>query len=172
MNSTDIEIACSNYFDCRKNTIVPNISFGANFGHEIDLLIVSQSGYCTEVEIKISISDLKADFKKKHSHESIRIKHFFYAVPEKMKDKALLLIPEHAGLITIHENNDHRFARQEKGCVANSQAIPLTDKERINIGRLGCMRIWNLKRTLINKQNEIKQFRITNPSTNSLTSAK
>ncbi len=33
--------------------------------HECDLLCITNSGYLTEIEIKISVSDLRADFKKK-----------------------------------------------------------------------------------------------------------
>ena len=69
-----IEVALANHFNYRLNLIVPNISWGAFIWHECDLFIVSKAGYCTEIEIKISKSDLKKDFEKKHNHESDKIK--------------------------------------------------------------------------------------------------
>lgn len=35
------------------------------FGHETDLVGISDAGYCTEIEIKISKSDFIADLKKR-----------------------------------------------------------------------------------------------------------
>ena len=47
----------------RTNIIVPNLSWGF-FNHEADLISVDKNGYLTEVEIKRSFEDFKADFKK------------------------------------------------------------------------------------------------------------
>ena len=60
--------------------------------HECDILTVSPSYWATEVEIKISLSDLKADFKKKHNHLSNAIKYFYYCIPEHLLQKSLNIV--------------------------------------------------------------------------------
>ena len=55
---------------------MPNISWGLGV-HEIDLFVVRPSGYAIEVEIKVSLSDFKADFNKKHTHSSPKIREFY-----------------------------------------------------------------------------------------------
>ena len=149
MKTINIELAVADYFGYRKNIAVPNVSWGMGFNHELDVLIVSMDGYCTEIEIKISVSDLKADFKKKHGHKDDRIRRLFYAVPEKMKDITLKLVPEHAGVLICKEGAFRDFVECIRGCGINKTAKKLTEKEMINIGRLGCMRIWNLKSQII-----------------------
>ena len=47
-----------NFFNYRANLIVPNISWGLGL-HECDLLVLTSSGYATEIEIKVSKADLK-----------------------------------------------------------------------------------------------------------------
>lgn len=71
LNARDIEIAIAKMFNYRMNVIVPNVSWGLGLRCECDLLIVSQRRYATEIEIKVSKSDIKADKKK---HPAARIK--------------------------------------------------------------------------------------------------
>jgi len=101
MTSTDIELELANYFNPRSNLIIPNVSWGFNI-HECDLLVVSPAGYITEVEIKISKSDIRADLKKRHKHFDTRIKRLFFAIPYNLQDYADL-IPEHAGILAIDD---------------------------------------------------------------------
>ena len=151
MTSNEIEICLANHFGYRQNQIVPNVSYGLGL-HEVDLLIVSKSGYCTEIEIKVSISDLKADFKKEHHHKSKKIKYFYYAIPEELKEKALPLIPEHAGLIVVkaHTLNvwEASYCSIVKSPIVNKNARTLTSDELIKLGHLASMRIWTLKEHL------------------------
>jgi DNA polymerase III psi subunit len=153
MNSVEMEIALAGFFGYRQNQIVPNVSYGL-WIHECDLLIVSKSGYCTEVEIKISISDLKADFKKEHQHKNNKIKYFYYAIPEELKEKALPLIPEHAGLIIVkaHTLNVYEptYCQIIKSPIVNKEARALTTEELLKLGHLSSMRIWSLKENLYN----------------------
>ena len=156
MTSVDIEISLSNYFGPRQNFIVPNVSYGLGI-HEVDLLVVSQAGYCTEVEIKTSVSDLKADLKKEHGHRSNLIKYFYFAVPEKLKDKALELIPERAGLFVVKDINFYwHNCRIEKSPIVNKAARALKSDELIKLGHLAAMRIWTLKERLYQMKKESK----------------
>jgi hypothetical protein len=157
LTTVDIEIHVANKLDYRKNVIVPNVSWGAGFNHECDLLVVNHRTFvCTEVEIKVSKSDMKADLLKPHGHKSNRIKYLYFAIPVYLLVTAEEILPATAGIITVeklqggrlndpyyyYETHIHRRSQ------ANKASRPLTEKEVINITRLGCMRIWKLKRQL------------------------
>jgi len=159
LNCSDIEIAVANHFGYRRNTIVPNVSYGLHI-HEVDLLIVSKSSYCTEIEIKTSISDLKADLRKQHQHKSNRIKYFYFAIPEGLQEKALPLIPERAGLIIVKQGvGDSNWCEIIKAPIVNNEARALTEKELVKLGYLASLRIWNLKRIIRNLKNENSSLR-------------
>ena len=138
-----MEIALAAFFNPRVNLIVPNISWGMNI-HECDLFILSDSGYLTEVEIKVSKADLITDQLKKHGHKDRRVKRLFFAVPE-----ALLPIDEHipdrAGIISVNKNLRCRIVRKPK----LSKGVKFSSAERYKIARLGAMRIWPLKKKIV-----------------------
>ena len=83
--------------------IIPNIYNG---GSEADILTSTKAGYLQEYEIKISLSDFKADFqKRKHlwmkdsaPHGQYPIDRFWYVAPIYAIP---LCIPDHAGLIEV-----------------------------------------------------------------------
>lgn len=141
---TEIEIAVAKWFNYRRHLIVPNVSWGL-VNHECDLLVLSKSNYATEVEIKISRSDLIADKSKKHKHEDNMIKYLYFAIPAKM-EKDIEHIPEHAGIIIV---NNSGFCRELRKPTQNPKCRALTDKERYQMARLGALRIWNLKSKII-----------------------
>jgi len=60
----EMETAISRLFGVREHIIVPNISWGFYGIHEMDVCVVRKSGYMIEIEIKRSVHDMKADFKK------------------------------------------------------------------------------------------------------------
>lgn len=109
VSCVDIEVAIMTEFDFRQNLIVPNISNQMGLvAFETDMLVLTKSGYAHGFEIKVSKSDLKADFKKRH-HVNFNLekngkvglerfyakfKYFSYAVPEQLKDCALELVPD------------------------------------------------------------------------------
>lgn len=75
------------------------------YNWESDFFCVSASGYAIEVEIKISKSDFKADFKKEMKHlnlvgdnpSALKPNKFYYACPDGLI--SLVEIPAYAGLI-------------------------------------------------------------------------
>jgi hypothetical protein len=86
----------------------------ANWGlpgicHETDLLCLKRNEkVLVEVEIKISVGDFKADFKKNHHHESDIISALYYAVPAEMAAYVQNNIPEGVGLISVdYEERAH-----------------------------------------------------------------
>lgn len=164
MNASEMEKLIYTYFENSSLVIVPKIS-GNNWwldtevdpmiwknivNHECDMLIVTKNRYLTEVEIKISLSDLKADFKKEHQHKDENIKNFYYAFPEEMKEKAIELIPEGAGILIAvkkHLNSGYEYRAIEcyRKPKINKLAKPINDKVLSMIYRLGYLRYWNYR---------------------------
>lgn len=156
MHAGHIEVAVSNLLDYRKNIIVPNISHGFFGNHEADLIVVDEKNRVTEVEIKISLSDLKADFKKpSRINPSKLVSRLIYAIPDYLLEKAEPLIPKNCGIIIVRQWGEsdiprviaswHRMVKHDKKISA------LNENSVRNLIRLGCMRIWTLKRHNNNK---------------------
>lgn len=162
MNTPEMEKLIYWYFQDSSLVIVPKIS-GNNWwfdsetmiwknivNHECDMLIVTKNRYLTEVEIKISLSDLKADFKKEHQHKDENIKNFYYAFPEEMKEKAIELIPEGAGiLIAVKKHLNSGYEYRDIECYRkpkiNKEAKTINNIVLSRIYRLGYLRYWNYR---------------------------
>ena len=145
LKTRDMELALVRYLNNRVNFIIPNVFWGLNFNYELDLMVVKNSGYAYEIEIKTSISDLKAEKWKKNKHYSNRIKQLYFAIPWVLLQKAEPLIPERAGIYTVDEYSRVRLYRKPK---INVNARRLTEKEIIKLGKLSNMRMWNAIETL------------------------
>lgn len=154
MTSRDIEIAVAKHFNYRINLIVPNVYWGWNLRHEADLVIARPSGYCDEVEIKVSASDIKADTVKRYDHwENSRILRVWFAVPEELKDHPD--IPEKAGILAVKMNVSEHRGISFKVTVHRPAAVrpkdkrrKITDKQRLKLAELAAMRVWALKERL------------------------
>lgn len=144
-----IEVAVAKFFNPRQNIIVPNISWGLNI-HECDLLVLTQSGYAYEIEIKVSAGDLKADAKKGHAHRSNKIKLLYFAVPNYLLAYKEF-IPVHAGIIAVQRVNGGNQVAIVRAPHANKNAGKWDDRQKIELMRLSTMRIWTLKETLHNR---------------------
>ena len=148
LTSSDIELRLANHFDYRKNLVVPNVYFKGQ--HECDVLIVTSSGYATEIEIKISVSDFKADFAKGHHHRNAFIKRLYYCVPSDIREKIEPMVPADAGLIVVDTKT--LWLDIVKEAPARPHPKPLTHKEFLELYRLGALRIWDLKAKLMEKR--------------------
>lgn len=154
IHSGHIELAVVALLNYRVYTIVPNISHGLLGRHEADLLCY-HNGKFTEVEIKISASDLKADFKKQHGHQHKYITRLIYAMPHKLCEKYADIIPKQHGIISVTWH-------QYRGCYLASWYRQARHSSKVVIPQsfiekfmsLGCMRIWTLKHRLsLHKKN-------------------
>lgn len=162
MHAGDIEIAIARRYGWREYFIVPNVRWGLGFRHELDMLVVSPSGYATEIEIKVTASDLKVDQKKRHGHRDYlnRIRYLYFAVPESLQVKAMELIPERAGLIIVrpqllfYDPVESLKPRTEivKRAATDTSARKLDATELQKLGKLAAMRIWSLKEALYRAQ--------------------
>lgn len=144
ITTLEMELMLMRHFKFNKNIIVPNVGKGIKYKnkplHECDLIMLSNSNYGTEIEIKISKQDLKNDFKKKHGHKHQLIKFFYYAVPHYLKKDALELIPDNAGLLSIDDKKVTVVRKPIK-----QDCVKWTDELVLKLCRLGTMRIYNLK---------------------------
>lgn len=127
--------------------VVPNVSWGL-LPWEADLLVLSKSKFLTEIEIKISMSDWKADLlKAKHKisdsadYPAVNsIKRFFYAGPDKLMQRhSELGLPESVGIISVDENKIKIIKP-----ALNRSAKKLADKETIQFLRLGTLKAWKM----------------------------
>lgn len=149
-----MEVAVAKLFNFRKHTIVPNVSWGLGLNHECDMLILDNRNRFTEVELKISLTDFKADFKKPHNHESPLISRMFYALPYAICKDYAHLIPPHIGVICVYikdnyPNGKNKFVAEFVKHAQHDKSKPPPPKEVINkFYQLGCMRIWSLKEKL------------------------
>lgn len=145
-----MEIAVAEYFGTRANLIVPNVSWGLEI-HECDLLVLTPAGYAYEIEIKISRADIIKDKEKSHGHDSEKIKYLYFAIPEKLLS-CVEYIPERAGILSVFYRGDDATAlcgRIRTPKSHNNYQFSLS--ERCDMARLGTMRMWNLKRKLLNE---------------------
>ena len=157
--SDEIEIAVAHYFGERTHIIVPNVSWGM-FDYELDLCILNnRSGYASEVEIKVSKSDLVRDKKKRHKHNLYSIRWLWFAMPEKM-ECCQDLVPERAGIILVSPKGLIRIARKAK---ANATAPKWTMEKAFLLARLGTLRIWPLKRAAMSRKQKHELPVITEP---------
>lgn len=162
MTTPEMEKLIYTYFESGSLAIVPRVTKNNGWldteadlmiwknivNHECDILIVTKNRYLTEVEIKISLSDLKADFKKKHQHKDENIKNFYYAFPEEMKEKALELIPKECGiLIAVKKESGIPYRKIEcyRKPKINKEAKPINNIVLSKIYRLGYLRYWNYR---------------------------
>lgn len=164
MKTIDIEIALLEFLDFRQNLIVPCVSFGISRVfynqnnerkfcelHECDILKLTKSGYATEYEIKISKSDLKADFKKKHTHDSPFIKEMYYVVPMELLEFAKTIVPKEKGLAYINERRKLVYVWHGK---VNPNHWKWQEKEILKLAKLGAMRICGLKKNIVKLNKE------------------
>lgn len=144
----EIEYAVSMYFGTRKNLIVPNVypmSFGIRGGYEMDMAIMSQSGYIQEVEIKTTRSDLIKNLSKdrwRYSTFGIS-KRMWFAMPERMNtENCVSLVPAWAGILIVNTKGKVKITREAE---TNKDAKKLNINQQYKLARLGAIRIWNLK---------------------------
>jgi len=147
ITTIDMELVLVNHFKPRTKLIVPNVSWGLGV-HECDLLILSQTGYATEVEIKVSSYDLVKDKKKWHRHDSPKIKYLYFAIPyyiEELIDK----IPDRAGVIVVRKSNYNGklFCDIVRKPKIHSR-YKFSEEEKYKLARLGALRIWTLKQNI------------------------
>lgn len=89
-------------------------NFYYRFEHEADLFVISKSKYATEIEVKTSLSDWKADLSKSKHKDLKFLKNFYYAVPTELIDKRPEGIDPRYGLIEVYHSHLDGLLRASK----------------------------------------------------------
>lgn len=159
MNSKEIQQALVRHrYDVRRVLVMRNCCFT---GFEADLLVIQPTGYVTEIEIKISVSDYLNEFKattKKKKHARLQaamdgdvnkkvtwkarhpnlIKHFYYAFPEELWPKiAKKEMPEYAGVLLVSRGRVKELRKPKK-----LACVPATQEQQIAMLRSSYFRDW------------------------------
>lgn len=127
------------HFDWERNECFPNVMV---FPWESDLLVVTSSGFVTEIEVKCSMSDWKADmakskFKDPHQRGLFQrsIKRFFYAVPAPLYAKFLAApfdLPAGAGVLVHGTWGSAKFMEKHPaGTNVMAKSLPEKDRHRL-----------------------------------------
>lgn len=125
------------HFDWEAVECFPNVGL---FDWESDLLVVTVSGYMTEVEVKHSLADWRADVKKPkfvNPQFSARVKRFYYAVPTDVYEKYLadpFELPGKAGILVYGHSEFARFS-EVRACTPRPSTTPITGPERKRLHR-------------------------------------
>lgn len=144
--------------DMAKYTIIPHLSFGL-LNHEADLAIIDQQGRLTEIEIKRSLADLRADFKKEVFHCDERVYKFYYCLPASIMEEAFAVFDQHEEKIKmLYGEKEYRLPAvlffDEEGNIfhlggkARTKGRALTMEERVKVLRLMSIKYWDLRKKL------------------------
>lgn len=141
----------SGLWNKRSDIMVPNLSWGL-LPYEADFIVINRAGYMTEIEIKRSWEDFKADFKKDHKHDDERIYKFAYCVPKSICGRAISYIreqnpdsPDYMLPAVIYYSEDMGIGFTELKYFDNFNAKKrrkLFLEEMFTIARLGQLRYW------------------------------
>ena len=151
----EIEYVVASHFGYLSHLIVPNVyaySIGLHGGYEMDLVIMSSSGYLQEVEIKVRRGDLVRDADKwRWKYPGwVNTKKMWFAMPEKMdRPNCIEHVPELAGILIVSTVGKIRVARE---AVLNKEAKPLNINQQYKLARLGAIRIWGPKKNMVMRE--------------------
>jgi hypothetical protein len=140
------ELVVASMFPIPRHMCVANVAWSL-LPYEADLIAVTQAGYMIEVEIKISLSDLKReDAKAKWRSRSFGelVSRFYYAMPGELWDKpaAQAAIRPGAGVIVIREVGNVLRVEMVREAERTS-ARALTQREQFDLARVGSYRAWS-----------------------------
>jgi len=122
--------------------------FYPHWWHECDVYSITKAGYGIEVEVKISASDFRAEFKKKRKHECLAAamkadcpigfaigvpRQYYIAVPQNLVSADD--VPDYAGLLYVYWRKATQVKQKgyevliEKGAPVLRSAKPVTDSQ-------------------------------------------
>lgn len=125
---------------------IPNVFMNVDNGYyEADMILIQYaSGFLQEIEIKVSIEDFAADFKKKIYHNHPHVRQFSYAMPTQMwrehEAEIIKLLDTHgvkAGIIVVDEDGI-KVVRRAK---VRKNVGRLKLSEMLYYLRIGCLKI-------------------------------
>jgi hypothetical protein len=141
------ECVVASVFPIPRHLCVANVAWSL-LPYEADLLAMTGSGYLIEVEIKISLSDLKRDAGKakwRWAGATDLVSRFYYAMPEALwsKPAAKECVREGAGVIVVHHTEERGYVATIAIEATRTTARPLTTQQRFDLARVGSYRAWS-----------------------------
>jgi hypothetical protein len=155
LTEAEIQRALAHWIDYRRHLCLPNVNGGLGFWSrgEMDFIAVTGVGHVVEIEIKCTLADLRREWRnptkvRKHNltHQRDRgIRRFFICTPAQIIDKALAEIKaqsllDYAGVLSCHEGGYVTVLRAAQNLKTGRK---LNDTERMKIGHLAAMRLWD-----------------------------
>ena len=154
MNSLHVKASVACYFRYTRQNVM--ISFERPLNQHAgtpDVLTVDKNRNLIEIEVKVSVADMKNDAKKRVWKMRQKLPdlypmpyQFYYAVPHKLKDKAMKLLDEwkaqgkmcgSAGLLIVHDSPPNRLGFKdvsvERRAPLNKKAKKLSLKEIVKM---------------------------------------
>lgn len=176
MTTKEIYKALNKYYQPRAYYCVENIYAFCQYYKETDFLVVNNNGYIADYEIKVSLSDLKAEFKNKPLKHSIletgnitlpytyfRNKQRFEtgeSIPCKRPNKFWFITPEN--LVTVNEVPHYSGLMYvlESGEIKIIKQAPFLHKEKIDLEPVLCRKFYYsyLQLKVRNKDEEIQRL--------------
>jgi hypothetical protein len=140
------EAVVTDLFPIPRHVCVQNVSWSL-LSYEADLLCMTDSRYLIEVEIKISLSDLKRDAGKAKWRSRCfneKVSRFYYAMPRSLWEKvsAQEAVGMSGVIVCWHDSKGRLCAKVEREA-KRSQARSLSNKEAFDLARVGSFRAWS-----------------------------
>lgn len=146
MTETEIQkLFAYQYGLLNNNLVLPNITMGSpGARYEADLIYINKRRYVAEVEIKINMSDFKADFKKKVYHNSDIVRQFYDLFPndlyiENSQEIERLLMESDAGIMTVRNFRGRCVKIRRKATIRRS-VEPIKETKLLELLYIGCMK--------------------------------
>jgi hypothetical protein len=141
MHAGRIIKALARHFDPHANRLMTEFFVDGGLA---DLAVITRSGYLTEIEVKISRSDWKADAAKdKWAKPRPHVARFFYAVPEALAKEIPEWVPAHAGVLAVYQPHpDSSDYCREIRPARRFRADKMTDRHMRTLFESAYSRFW------------------------------
>jgi len=181
LNSRQItDILCGCHWNPRKHLLVPNVSWGL-LNWEADLLVMFDSLWCEEVEVKITRADFRRDFDEKRRKHAVLmerqaaigceqlVRRYWIAFPRDLAVSLLDEVPSYAGVIAVSERQPtlgQRLSKRPVGTIGDCTVLrpapalkfarKLTEAEVMDLLRLAHLRFWDMRRRQVHLTRKAK----------------
>lgn len=119
---------------------------GLGTGCIFDLLGFRPSGFADEIEIKLSVDDFRADFKKRNGHKhrdletgTCKVNYFYFFMPADIAER--VVIPDYAGLMVYSPEHERRAVETKRAPRLHSKKR-FTDANRMTAARHMATKYW------------------------------
>lgn len=159
MTEREIQRALAVWINYRRHLCLPNMNGGLGFWSrgEMDFVAVTGAGFVIEIEIKVTLADLRREWRSPVKIEKHRRAHtvtkglrrFFICTPAKIAQKAREEIEAepllaYAGILKAVEQHERSaWVGMVRPAQNLKSARKLTPDERMKIGHLATMRLWD-----------------------------